>query len=55
MPASALLGASFLILADTLARIIVVPAELPIGIVTAAIGGPFFLYILLRRRSDVSA
>jgi iron complex transport system permease protein len=55
LPASALLGASFLILADTLARIIVVPAELPIGIVTAAIGGPFFLYILLRRRSDVRA
>lgn len=55
LPASALLGASFLILADTLARIIVVPAELPIGIVTAAIGGPFFLYILLRRRGDVSA
>ncbi len=55
LPASALLGASFLILADSLARIIVVPAELPIGIVTAAIGGPFFLYILLRRRSDVRA
>ena len=51
LPASALLGASLLILADTVSRTIVAPAELPIGIVTAAFGGPFFLWILLRRRS----
>jgi iron complex transport system permease protein len=50
LPASALLGASLLLLADTVARTIVVPAELPIGIVTAAVGAPFFLWILLRRR-----
>ena len=50
LPASALLGASLLLLADSVARTIVAPAELPIGIVTAAVGAPFFLWILLRRR-----
>lgn len=50
LPASALLGAILLILADLLARTIVVPAELPIGIVTAVMGGPFFLYLLIRDR-----
>ncbi|MBA3448106.1 MAG: iron ABC transporter permease [Pseudaminobacter sp.] len=50
LPASALLGASMLLLADTASRVVVAPAELPIGIVTAAIGAPFFLWILLRRR-----
>lgn len=53
VPASALLGASFLLLADTIARVLVAPAELPIGIVTAAVGGPFFLFILLRRRGGL--
>lgn len=51
LPATALLGASFLLMADALSRTIVAPAELPIGIVTAAFGGPFFLWILLRRRA----
>ena len=50
LPASALLGAILLILADLLARTVVVPAELPIGIVTAVMGGPFFLWLLLRDR-----
>lgn len=50
LPASALLGASMLLLADAVSRTIVAPAELPIGIVTAAVGGPFFLWILLRKR-----
>ena len=53
LPCSALLGAAFLILADCVARTIVAPAELPIGIVTAAIGAPFFLWILLRKRGIV--
>jgi iron complex transport system permease protein len=47
---SALLGAVILVLADMIARVVVAPAELPIGIVMAIIGGPFFLWILLRRR-----
>ena len=51
LPASALLGASLLILADMISRSIIAPAELPIGIVTATLGGPFFLWILLRNRS----
>ena len=46
--ASALGGALLLVLADWLARIVVVPAELPIGLVTALVGGPFFLWLLLR-------
>lgn len=51
LPASALLGAIMLLGADMISRLIVAPAELPIGIVTAAIGAPFFLWILLRNRS----
>jgi len=51
LPASALLGALLLTLADTCARTIVAPAELPVGILTAAFGAPFFLYLLLRQRS----
>lgn len=53
LPASALLGASLLLLADSVTRTIVAPAELPIGIVTAAVGAPFFLWILLRRRGVI--
>lgn len=50
LPACALLGGALLVGADILARTIVAPAELPIGIVTAAIGAPFFLWLLLRKR-----
>ncbi|WP_210496688.1 FecCD family ABC transporter permease [Microvirga antarctica] len=50
LPASALLGATLLISADSIARVIVAPAELPIGILTAAIGAPFFLWLLLRHQ-----
>lgn len=50
LPAAGLLGASLLLLADAVSRTIVAPAELPIGIVTAAVGAPFFLWILLRKR-----
>lgn len=48
LPASALLGAAFLALADTLARSLLAPNELPVGALTALIGGPLFL-VLLRR------
>ena len=50
LPASALAGASLLLLADLLARLLLAPAELPIGIVTALLGAPFFLYLLVRER-----
>ncbi|HKM38584.1 MAG TPA: iron chelate uptake ABC transporter family permease subunit [Thiopseudomonas sp.] len=50
LPASALVGASLLLFADLAARLTLAPAELPIGIVTALIGAPFFLYLLLKSR-----
>jgi iron complex transport system permease protein len=49
----ALLGAIILLLADAISRVVIAPAELPIGIVMAAIGGPFFLWILLKNRNLV--
>ena len=48
VPASALLGAIVLIVADTLARSIFYPIELPVGLITAALGAPFFLYLLIQ-------
>lgn len=51
MPASALLGATLLVGADCLARILVAPAELPIGLLTSLVGSPFFLWLLLSRRA----
>ncbi|WP_432471076.1 FecCD family ABC transporter permease [Amphritea sp. HPY] len=50
LPLSALLGATMLTLADVLSRVLVAPAELPVGVVTALVGGPFFLLMLLHRR-----
>ncbi|MGQ3675647.1 FecCD family ABC transporter permease [Xanthobacter sp. TB0139] len=53
LPASALLGAAVLLGADIVARMIAAPAEMPLGIVTALVGAPFFLWLLLRRRAFV--
>ncbi|HVO69705.1 MAG TPA: iron chelate uptake ABC transporter family permease subunit, partial [Aggregatilineaceae bacterium] len=50
LPASALGGAVFLTLADTAARLILQPAELQVGVLTALLGAPFFLYLLWRQR-----
>lgn len=50
VPAATLTGAIFLILADTTARAVIAPTELPVGIITALCGGPFFLYLLRRNR-----
>lgn len=50
LPACMLLGGTLLLGADMISRTIVAPAELPIGIVTAILGGPFFLWLLLRQR-----
>ncbi len=49
VPASALGGASFLVLADTLARTVLAPVEIPVGVITTLIGGPLFLVLFLRR------
>ena len=53
LPGSALMGAILVVVSDSIARVIVAPAELPIGLVMAAIGGPFFLWLLLNRRNRV--
>ena len=44
----------FLVIADTVARVIVAPAQLPVGVVTAMVGGPFFLILLIRYNRKVS-
>ena len=49
LPASALFGAAFLVICDLIARTILAPVELPVGIITAILGGPFFLWLLFRR------
>lgn len=46
-PASALFGGAFLVICDTLARTIIAPAEMPVGVVTALLGGPFFMWLLV--------
>ncbi|MBW6464665.1 MAG: iron chelate uptake ABC transporter family permease subunit [Firmicutes bacterium] len=50
LPASAILGATLLIATDMLARVIIAPTELPVGIITAMIGAPMFIYLLKKRR-----
>jgi iron complex transport system permease protein len=50
LPMSFLLGAAFLMLADAAARTVVSPAELPIGVITAMVGAPFFLFVMRSRR-----
>lgn len=50
LPASALCGAILLLLADTLARTIVAPAEMPVGLLTSLIGAPWFFWLIIRRQ-----
>lgn len=49
LPASVLAGAVVMVLADLIARTVLAPVEIPVGIVTAAVGGPFFVWLLVRR------
>ena len=49
LPASALFGAAFLVACDLVARTVLAPVEVPVGVVTALLGGPFFLWLLVRR------
>ncbi|MGM0370196.1 MAG: FecCD family ABC transporter permease [Bacillota bacterium] len=51
IPSSALVGAIFLIVTDIVARTIIAPTEIPVGIITALLGGPFFLYLLTKKKS----
>ena len=50
LPGSVGLGASIMIVADLVSRTIIIPAELPVSLVTSAIGAPFFLYLISRLR-----
>jgi iron complex transport system permease protein len=50
LPASVIFGASFLVICDSIARVAMSPAELPVGVITALSGAPFFLYLLRRKR-----
>jgi iron complex transport system permease protein len=54
LPLSGIVGAIFLVAADTLARTIIAPAQLPVGVITAIIGGPFFLILLIKYSRKVS-
>jgi iron complex transport system permease protein len=53
MPASAIGGAVLLVLADMVARTVVAPGELPVGVITSMLGAPFFLYLLHRKRKEM--
>ena len=53
IPTAVLGGGAFLLLADTLARNVVAPAELPVGVITAFCGAPFFVYLLRARAPEV--
>lgn len=53
LPASALVGGMYLMAADTIARTLLSPSEIPVGIVTALAGGPFFIYLLMARKSGL--
>jgi iron complex transport system permease protein len=52
LPAAALVGASFLVIADLLSRTLLAPVEIPVGVITAIIGAPFFIYLLRRTRKE---
>ena len=49
LPASAFMGAAFLVICDVAARTLMAPQELPVGVITAMLGGPFFLWMLIRK------
>jgi iron complex transport system permease protein len=53
LPVSALLGAILLLIADMLARSIVAPLDMPVGIVTALLGAPFFLWLLITQKGKL--
>jgi len=54
IPASCLFGGSFLIICDTIGRLLIAPAEIPVGVITTLLGGPFFLWLLIRTRTPIS-
>jgi len=52
VPASAIVGAAFLVGADIIAREIVAPVIIPVGIVTSCVGGPLFLYLIIKKKRE---
>lgn len=54
LPASVLVGGTALVAADTIARIVLAPSEIPVGVVTALAGGPFFIALLMKRKSGMT-
>jgi iron complex transport system permease protein len=55
LPTSALVGAAFVVVCDTVARTIIAPAQLPVGVITAIVGGPVFLVLLARYSKKVGS
>jgi ABC-type Fe3+-siderophore transport system permease subunit len=55
MPACVFVGGMFLMIADTVARTALAPAELPVGVMTALVGAPFFLYLLMARKGGMAS
>jgi iron complex transport system permease protein len=53
IPASFMFGGAFLVVCDTLARLVLAPSEIPVGVITTLLGGPFFIWLLIRSRSIV--
>ncbi len=53
IPFSAIFGAMFLMIADSLARTLISPMEIPVGVLTAGVGGPFFIYLLLKNKNSI--
>ena len=53
LPASALGGALFLVIADTVSRLMIQPEEIQVGILTALLGAPFFLFLMWQRRQNI--
>jgi len=53
-PATLMFGGGFLVFCDTIARLIIAPAEIPVGVITTLLGGPFFLWLLIRIRSKTA-
>ncbi len=54
IPTTLLFGGSFLIVCDTIARLIIAPADIPVGVITTLLGGPFFLWLLIKSRAKLA-
>jgi len=54
IPTTLLFGGSFLIVCDTIGRLIIAPADIPVGVITTLLGGPFFLWLLIKSKSKLS-